>query len=99
MLGRAGARAQPRGAWRRAVDLCLRHRTAASNPHSVPQRPESLGAGAAGRAMPLSYVTVDVFTDDAFGGNPLAVVFGGEHLSTEQMHAITRECTQTPTPR
>jgi len=48
--------------------------------------------------MPLPYVTVDVFTDDAFGGNPLAVVFGGEHLSTEQMHAITRECTQTPTP-
>ena len=51
--------------------------------------------------MPLPYVTVDVFTDDAFGGNPLAVVFGGEHLSTEQMHAITRECTQTapPSPR
>ena len=48
--------------------------------------------------MPLPYVTVDVFTDDAFGGNPLAVVFGGEHLSTEQMHAITRECTQTPGP-
>jgi trans-2,3-dihydro-3-hydroxyanthranilate isomerase len=37
------------------------------------------------------YVTVDVFTDRAFGGNPLAVVLDAEGLSTEQMQAITRE--------
>jgi trans-2,3-dihydro-3-hydroxyanthranilate isomerase len=37
------------------------------------------------------YVTVDVFTDLAFGGNPLAVVLDAEGLSTEQMQAIARE--------
>lgn len=41
--------------------------------------------------MPLTYEVVDVFTDQAFGGNPLAVVFGGEELSTEQMQTIARE--------
>ncbi len=41
--------------------------------------------------MTLSYETVDVFTDTAFGGNPLAVVFGGEALSTDRMQAIARE--------
>ena len=41
--------------------------------------------------MPLTYETVDVFTDQAFGGNPLAVVFGGEDLNAEAMQAITRE--------
>jgi trans-2,3-dihydro-3-hydroxyanthranilate isomerase len=41
--------------------------------------------------MPLSYQTVDVFTDIAFGGNPLAVVFGGEELSDARMFAIARE--------
>jgi len=41
--------------------------------------------------MTLTYETVDVFTDAAFGGNPLAVVFGGEKLSTEAMQAVARE--------
>ena len=41
--------------------------------------------------MILAYETVDVFTDTAFGGNPLAVVFGAEALSTEAMQAIARE--------
>lgn len=41
--------------------------------------------------MTVTYETVDVFTDTAFGGNPLAVVFGAEALSTERMHAIARE--------
>jgi trans-2,3-dihydro-3-hydroxyanthranilate isomerase len=41
--------------------------------------------------MQRRYVTVDVFTDRAFGGNPLAVVLDAEGLSTEQMQAITRE--------
>lgn len=34
---------------------------------------------------------MDVFTDRAFGGNPLAVVLDAEGLSAEQMLAITRE--------
>lgn len=38
-----------------------------------------------------SYFTVDVFTDRAFGGNPLAVVVEAEGLSTAQMAAIARE--------
>jgi len=37
------------------------------------------------------YITVDVFTDRAFGGNPLAVVLDAEGLSTEQMQAIATE--------
>ncbi|MEQ8395409.1 PhzF family phenazine biosynthesis protein [Thalassobaculum sp.] len=41
--------------------------------------------------MALTYETVDVFTETAFGGNPLAVVFGGEHLSTGAMQTIARE--------
>ena len=41
--------------------------------------------------MPRRYITVDVFTDRAFGGNPLAVVLDAEGLSTEQMQAIATE--------
>src|SRR5215813_10032223 len=41
--------------------------------------------------MQRRYITVDVFTDRAFGGNPLAVVLDAEGLSTEQMQAIARE--------
>ncbi len=41
--------------------------------------------------MQRRYVTVDVFTSRAFGGNPLAVVLDAEGLSTEQMQAIARE--------
>ena len=39
----------------------------------------------------LTFITCDVFTDQAFGGNPLAVVFGAEGLSTEQLQKITFE--------
>ena len=39
----------------------------------------------------LRFLTFDVFTDHAFGGNPLAVVFGGEDLATAQMQRIARE--------
>jgi len=39
----------------------------------------------------LSYEVVDVFTDAAFAGNPLAVVLDGDALSTEQMQALARE--------
>jgi trans-2,3-dihydro-3-hydroxyanthranilate isomerase len=41
--------------------------------------------------MALEFVTVDVFTERQFGGNPLAVVFNGDRLSTAQMQAIAGE--------
>jgi trans-2,3-dihydro-3-hydroxyanthranilate isomerase len=41
--------------------------------------------------MQRRYVTVDVFTDRAFGGNPLAVVLDAGSLSTAQMQAIAAE--------
>lgn len=39
----------------------------------------------------LAYRLVDVFTDEAFAGNPLAVVLEGDELTTEQMQAIAGE--------
>ena len=39
----------------------------------------------------LAYEVVDVFTSQAFAGNPLAVVLDGDDLTTEQMQAIARE--------
>jgi trans-2,3-dihydro-3-hydroxyanthranilate isomerase len=41
--------------------------------------------------MQRRYITVDVFTDRAFGGNPLAVVLDAKGLSTAQMQAIATE--------
>jgi trans-2,3-dihydro-3-hydroxyanthranilate isomerase len=41
--------------------------------------------------MQRRYITVDVFTDRAFGGNPLAVVMDAGSLSTPQMQAIAVE--------
>jgi trans-2,3-dihydro-3-hydroxyanthranilate isomerase len=41
--------------------------------------------------MQRRYITVDVFTDRAFGGNPLAVVLDAEGLATTEMQAIARE--------
>jgi trans-2,3-dihydro-3-hydroxyanthranilate isomerase len=41
--------------------------------------------------MQRRYITVDVFTDRAFGGNPLAVVLDAGSLSTVQMQAIASE--------
>ena len=41
--------------------------------------------------MSYEYHTVDVFTDKPFGGNQLAVLPDARGLSTEDMHAITRE--------
>ena len=37
------------------------------------------------------FVTLDVFTDTIFGGNPLGVLPDARGLSAEQMHAIARE--------
>ncbi|KUL29368.1 PhzF family phenazine biosynthesis protein [Actinoplanes awajinensis] len=39
----------------------------------------------------VAYEIVDVFTDRPFAGNPLAVVFGAEHLATDQMQTLARE--------
>jgi trans-2,3-dihydro-3-hydroxyanthranilate isomerase len=39
----------------------------------------------------LRFHTLDVFTDRRFGGNPLAVVLGGESLSDEMMQLVARE--------
>lgn len=41
--------------------------------------------------MPYPYVTLDVFTDVAFGGNPLAVVSDGRGLDGETMQQIASE--------
>src|ERR1700691_4220501 len=41
--------------------------------------------------MKRRYVTADVFTDQMFGGNPLAVVLDAEGLSTIQMQAVALE--------
>src|ERR1700727_371163 len=41
--------------------------------------------------MQRRYITVDVFTDRAFGGNPLAVVLDAQGLDTAQMQAIAAE--------
>jgi trans-2,3-dihydro-3-hydroxyanthranilate isomerase len=41
--------------------------------------------------MKRRYITVDVFTDRAFGGNPLAVVLDAGGLSTAQMQVIASE--------
>ncbi len=39
----------------------------------------------------LQYEIVDVFTDRAFAGNPLAVVLDAQALTTEQMQLLARE--------
>src|SRR5260370_939794 len=41
--------------------------------------------------MQRRYITVDVFTDRAFGGNPLAVVLDAGGVTTAQMQAIAIE--------
>lgn len=38
-----------------------------------------------------AFHTLDVFTSRRFAGNPLAVVLGADHLSTEQMQKVARE--------
>jgi trans-2,3-dihydro-3-hydroxyanthranilate isomerase len=41
--------------------------------------------------MQIEFVTVDVFTDRRFGGNPLAVIPQADGLTTAQMQSIARE--------
>ncbi|MGB1876194.1 MAG: PhzF family phenazine biosynthesis protein [Rhodospirillaceae bacterium] len=40
--------------------------------------------------MPYAFVTLDVFTKQIFGGNPLAVVFDAAGLSDDDMQNIAR---------
>ena len=47
--------------------------------------------------MRYRYVTADVFTAQAYQGNPLAVVLGAEGLDTAQMQRIAREFNYTET--
>jgi trans-2,3-dihydro-3-hydroxyanthranilate isomerase len=42
-------------------------------------------------AQRRDYTISDVFTDEAFGGNPLAIVHDGSGLSTTQMQRMARE--------
>lgn len=42
-------------------------------------------------AVSVDYATLDVFTDRAFGGNPLAVVLDGRRLTGGEMQAIAAE--------
>jgi trans-2,3-dihydro-3-hydroxyanthranilate isomerase len=53
--------------------------------------PAAAGAPREETEMQRRYITVDVFTDRAFGGNPLAVVLDAGGLSTAQMQAIATE--------
>lgn len=48
-------------------------------------------SGAAEPPSRLEYDVVDVFTHRAFAGNPLAVVYGADQLSTAALRAITGE--------
>jgi trans-2,3-dihydro-3-hydroxyanthranilate isomerase len=41
--------------------------------------------------MQLEFITVDVFTERRFGGNPLAVILDGRGVTTAQMQAIAAE--------
>ena len=52
---------------------------------------ESLAGRGRFEIMKLDFVTVDVFTDRQFGGNPLAVITDASGLSTEQMQSIAAE--------
>jgi trans-2,3-dihydro-3-hydroxyanthranilate isomerase len=54
----------------------------------APQAADLAGSDAASR---LKYDVVDVFTDRAFAGNPLAVVYEADSLDTAQLQAITSE--------
>lgn len=56
------------------------------------RRLSKFGDGWATRGrMPLKYFILDVFTERAFGGNPLAVVIDADALTTAEMQTIARE--------
>ena len=45
----------------------------------------------------LDFVTVDVFTQNTFGGNPLAVFFSAQQLSSQDMQRIAAEMNYSET--
>src|SRR5215813_7805129 len=55
--------------------------------------PTSIGEFRTDKEYPMErrYVTIDVFTDRMFGGNPVAVVLDAAGLATTQMQAIAVE--------
>jgi trans-2,3-dihydro-3-hydroxyanthranilate isomerase len=53
------------------------------NPRQLPQKEFN--------GMKLDFVTVDVFTDRQFGGNPLAVITNAQGLSSERMQVVAAE--------
>lgn len=54
----------------------------------APQAADLAGIDSSSR---LEYDVVDVFTDRAFAGNPLAVVYAADSLDTDQLQAIAGE--------
>jgi trans-2,3-dihydro-3-hydroxyanthranilate isomerase len=58
---------------------------------TVKPGPSPAPGARSGRPDPLRYEVVDVFTDRPFAGNPLAVVFGADGLTGDQMQALARE--------
>ena len=48
-------------------------------------------------AVDLSFMTLDVFADRAFGGNPLAVYPNAEHLDSAQMQRVALEMNYSET--
>src|ERR1700751_3640467 len=54
-------------------------------------RRQAFSGSCYGTPMQIPFVTVDVFTDRKFGGNPLAVIPDGGGLTGAQMQAIAGE--------
>jgi len=54
-------------------------------------RRTEVAIGRTGSGQELEYHVVDVFTDHAFSGNPLAVVLGAERLRAVQLQTLARE--------
>ncbi len=50
-----------------------------------------VSSASGGDPLFVHYFTLDVFTDQRFGGNPLAVILDARGLSSEQMLQVTRE--------
>ena len=65
---------------RRVASLCGSIRAARGGPQAWD-----------GGIVQYDFATLDVFTDETFGGNPLAVLPDARGLTTEQMQAIARE--------
>ena len=70
--------------WAHPVAGCL-------EPHGESGRVERGSAVRTGCGMRLDYHVLDVFTDQRFGGNPLAVVLDADSLDGARMQAIARE--------